>query len=364
LRSTEDFASDASGRSGSWTLKNEFPLFLNQCTIQSFLFLLLSLRDLQTVTWLENFTQPTLQSRPKSARALAMQETLDANMPDNYAGNKMKSKLLRYHGLAVMNTTLFPTWDHYFKVLLEQEPTVFIIESQAAFQPEYELEINPASLCSRLISVRAQIAQEWVHDLGVVAEMGRRMLDRYWDRLRQLRESEEDGTPRLERESLLFLESNPSSDPDSDLASVSPLRKGNFDLLLLLATQESIHRVLNNEDRSLDPASKASNMYLRDFYAQRLLSHFTGPQRYGRADDFLEELLDAAPRLQTGEGFTTMIDPIRIAELILKEREQVALEWREIAKAAPQDHFYIKRLQLNILMGIGTSQDAGSGNDS
>lgn len=336
-------ASSSDDSPGIWKLPNDFETFVNQVTVQSFLFLLKSMRDPQTVLWLEGFVQPAI-GKPKQP-----------DFPTEPAGKSSQSKLLTYHGLHAFNTTLFPTWDTFFAQLLEQEPVVLHIESASAHIPNYELDINPASLCSRIVSVREQICREFVRDLGVVAQMGGHTLESYWESLRALRESDGvgDAKVKVQRENLLFLEF--SADEDSDYAP-SPLRKGNFDLLVLLATQESIHRVLNDASRQ-SGAVKASNAFLRNFYAERLRSHFTGSQRYGRADDFLEELLSEPPRTMQVDDTTSLIDPTRLAELILDAREGVAEEWREICRSAPQKHFEIKRKQLSLLIGRPSSSE-------
>jgi hypothetical protein len=135
-------------------------------------------------------------------------------------------------------------------------------------------------------------------------------------------------------------------------------------LLTLLATQESIHRVLNGDadsDYEVDDEQtdddknsmllSADKAFLSNFYLRRLSSHFLGRQRYGQAGEFLKELLETAPSMvQVSEDVTALIDPTRIAELLLRQREQVALEWKEIAARVPEDHMEIKRLQLNLLM--------------
>ena len=183
-------------------------------------------------------------------------------------------------------------------------------------------------------------------------------------------------TPYVHRANLLFLDSSVSE--ESEYASPSPLRKGNFDLLTLFTTQEAIHRVLNDPRRQArKSAEHGSNQFLQDFYVTRLLSHFSGDQPYGRADDFLEELLSSAPRMITvgnnddkevdhdgiGNGdlnsedgltkdLTYLIDPIGIAETILNEREKVALEWKQQLKDQTKvDHMAIQKMVLAKLMG-------------
>jgi hypothetical protein len=348
--------------SPSWQLGNSFDQFLNQCSIQSFMFLLKTCRDPQTVLWIESFTQPVIDTSTVVRPA-------NATVPTGGSGN---SKLLSYHGLAAMNTTAFPTWNSYFRELLEQPQELYLIESWQAHIPSYEMEIKPASLCTRMISVREQIAREFIRDLTVLSNMGGQTLQTYWQGIRDSGVAA-DPLRSGAAGSLLFLEADPND--DSDYAP-SPLRNGNFDLLVLLATQESIHRVLNSNSGTGSDASGANNnesdakqvnepmsrnnrQFLSNFYLNRLISHFTGRQQYGRADQFLQELLLSTPILvqssaddvQKGDdASSSLVDPTWIAEQILKVRQQVAIDWAQQAASVPELHMEIKRLQLDLLL--------------
>lgn len=322
------------------SLTNDFETFLNQCSIQSFMFLLKTLRDPHTILWVERFTEPAIAQMTKQANALP-------------SGGSSDSRLLAYHGLAAINATIFPTWQTYFEKLLEQPSQSLLIESHTAWAPDYELEINPPSLCSRIISVREQLAKEWVKDLGIISNMGGLTLDLYWARLRAERDKDDGNSlSRPLGASLIFLEFDPMATDDY---IPSPLRKGNFDLLCLLSTQAAVYQVLNDLDRQFG-AEAASNTFLSNFYAARLESHFIGSKRYGMADSFLEELLHEPPRtLQADGGALALVDPVRLAELVLEARKKVVLEWQDIAKDVPNRHMYVKRKQLNLLMGTSVN---------
>lgn len=134
-----------------------------------------------------------------------------------------------------------------------------------------------------------------------------------------------------------------------DLAS-SPNRKGNFDLLLLLATQEAVHRVLR-EYREKGEQREVSFEWLRDFYTERVPSFFDGDQKHGRADDFMEELLLSSPSMKELDGKVGLIDPLRIAEDIIAMRSEVARDWKEIVAKAPQDHMELQKVLLAVRMG-------------
>lgn len=332
-----------------WAMGNCFDQFLNQCTIQSLMYLLKTCRDPQTVLWIEKFTRPQI--------ILATNFMVpEAAMP---LGGSDNCKLLTYHGLAAMNTTAFPTWDSYFARLLEQPKEFYIIESSQTHIPSYEMDINPASICTRMISVREQIAREFAKDLPILSNIGEQTMQSYWQGIRDMAaEGRPDPLRSAYAGSLLFLE----LDQDGDYIP-SPLRKGNFDLLLLLATQESIHRALNivNDEPNLPVHSmtKPNRQFLSNYYLNRLVSHFTGRQRYGRADEFLQELLRSTPTLSTrlddeeqnGDSAEFMlVDPCRIAEQLLEIRHHVAIEWAQRAAAVPDFHMEIKRLQLNLLL--------------
>ena len=391
----------------TWRLANDFLTFLNQVSIQSFLFVLASLRDPHTIRWMDTFTQPVYPDEVSSSSSSPQEESEHDNNNDKQPkrkksvrltgttaatlaitsnpsvanpNGKSSTRLLIYHGLACLNTTTrFAQWDAYFRQLLAMPRETLVIQSQTGWAADYELEINPASLCARLLSVREQIAREFAHDLGVVAHsLGRSTMDGYWDFMDDNDDDDDndekgdfeasgatsrstanpetitmssgaDVERRLPPHNLVFLDY--SLDGSGDMAP-SPLRKGNFDLVVLLATQESIHRILNNQQQEdLGREQSKYQAFLRDFYTKRVESHFTGIQRYGRADDFLEELLFYSPSSsRANNGLSFYVDTVRLAEIILNERQQVALEWQAMSQDVPNDHIVIRRLQLNKLL--------------
>ena len=160
-------------------------------------------------------------------------------------------------------------------------------------------------------------------------------------------DSEIDKTPVIvfDRNAMAML-TNTMGSQDRDS---SPLRRSNFDLLLLLCTQESIHRVLRSyreEDRV------ESLAWLRDFYISRVSEYFDGHnQRRGRGDLFLEELLLATPSMVRKDNELHLIDPLRMAEDIIRERSRVAGDWKELVAQTTSDHIEIRRILLAKMMG-------------
>jgi hypothetical protein len=234
---------------------------------------------------------------------------------------------------------------------------------------------------SRIVSVRDQIAAEWTADLETLRAANEMILDSYYVMLSSQRfddvpaVAEDDASSEsadcasltapysgatykqsvhneqsrkaYDRTAMMVLGNNIVQD---GLAS-SPYRRGSFDLLGLLATQESIHRVLRNY-REAGEERDVSFQWLRDFYVARVVSHFDGNQEYGRADDFLEELLLTSPSVKEMDGKIGLIDPMRIAEDIIAMRSEVAHDWRDIVVDVPsKDHTELRKHSLAIRMG-------------
>jgi hypothetical protein len=221
---------------------------------------------------------------------------------------------------------------------------------------------------TRILSVREQIGKEWLYDLDTMVVANEQILASYNEKTASARTVESssrkaegfDTTPykadaganstravakskgdAYDRNSMLLM------DNTIEFASLnsSPIRKGNFDLLILLATQESIHRVLRQYREDGDDR-QVSFEWLRKFYVERVATYYDGSQEFGRADDFLEELLLTPPSMKTVYNKIELVDPLRIAEDIIRTRSQVGLEWKEKMKEVPAAHLELRRLLL------------------
>ena len=345
--------------SPNWDMYNDFPQFINQCTVQSFVFLLRTCHDIHTVQYIENFTQPMIDPILPSRTVGTLGTTTNSG-----------PLLLTYHGINAMNRTAFPKWDTYYELLLQQPKQILVIESYQKHIPTYEIDINPVSLCHRMMSVREQIAKEMAHDLYIIAQMKTTITT-----TTATNRNTAHGPSRnqLAMDDVLFLDTWDAN--DGDYIMPSPLRKGNFDLLLLFITQESIHRILNqntystrerrqslnDKDDDSFMLSQAEEQLLSNFYLHRLVTHFTGQQRYGRANQFLQELLllvvvnDVSA---SDDATVALVSAQRIVEHILHIRQQVAMEYSQYAADVPNLHIPIKKIQLNLLMQSYNSKDS------
>jgi hypothetical protein len=287
--------------------------FLTQRAMQSFIHLLIETRDPHMVTWMEEFGGWT--------------------------------NLEEFHGTGALNLTIYPKWDSVLLEMMEQPPAVVVIRAKRRGKGhggwsknnpyleerfvEFEMDVDPVSIASRIMAVREQLAMEWETDLDMLLAANDAILRSY---------STRDGA--FERTTMAYGDFG-----IFNARAPSPLRKGNYDLLVLLATQESVHRILRSYQQV--EGFKVSFEWLRDFYADRIGDYFDGSGEYGRADDFLEQLLLTPPSVKQAVGQKAdLIDPLKIAEDIIRTRSQVARDWKEVCRRIPKDHTELRKILL------------------
>lgn len=108
-----------------------------------------------------------------------------------------------------------------------------------------------------------------------------------------------------------------------------------------------------------DPISAdVSFVWLRDFYISRVEEFFDGDQKYGRADDFMEELLLTSPSVvYTRDKKMGLADPLGLAEKIIEIRKDVVEEWKVLMKCVPEDHTGLRKVLLAKQMEAWGSKD-------
>jgi hypothetical protein len=294
---------------------------LTQRAIQSFLFLCESVRDPHSGNWIEDFLESPNQ--------------------------------LQYHGTGAAYIENFGgTWDAPLLAMMEREKTVVVVSAKRSGKGhkgwsknnpyledryvEFHIDIDPVSLTTRILSVREQLAKEWETDLCILGQANRKILDSYTQISREEREKTD--AELLSRPPVAFERAAAIAINEQDWSSASPFRKGNFDLLCNLCTQASVHRLLRRLQVGGHEKEKVFE-WLRDFYSERLTDYFDGNQCYGRADDFMEELLLSTPVIsKTSNGNSCFVDPMSLADELIQIRNEVVDEWKVVMAEVPQVH--------------------------
>lgn len=165
---------------------------------------------------------------------------------------------------------------------------------------------------------------------------------------------DKDPSPAFDRTAMQILNNHMSM----ETFAPSPLRKGSYDLLILLSLHESIHRLLR--EYKFDGEKKAvSFAWLRDFFVEKVDESFDGKVNYGSGEDFIEEVLVSAPSVKTIEGgIVELVDPKAIACDIIRTRSEVLSDWREILEQVPEFHIDLrKKLLSKQINEVGKDED-------
>jgi len=330
--------------------------FLTQRSVQTFMYLLKECRDPHTSRWMETFSEA--------------------------------KNLLSYHGTGAFNCERFPEWDSYLMEMMEQssetiavkieKPNIAFYKNNPFSKKEkqsitIDIDIDPVSLAGRVLSVREKIASEWVEDLELVRSASDDVISSYHKRVAKSRskknqsekkddasEKDTSSLPQLhdgmasgdseysyggssgenhtfDRTEIYMLNNHPNmNDPESTL-----LRASSLDLLFLLSTQESIHRVLKSYMKA--DSTIITFEWFRKYYTENVGKYFDGVQRYCRADDFLDALLLTPPSTINKDGKISLIDPLAIVEDIVKARAEVTMEWKSKMSTVSDDHMDLRK---------------------
>jgi len=279
--------------------------FLTQRSVQTFMFLLKECHDPHTARWIEDFTEA--------------------------------EDLLSYHGTKAFNCERFPGWDSVLTEMMAQPPDVVVLDIEKnlfglsknnPFRKKQnvvrtiQIDIEPPSLAGRILSVRESLSREWTHDLERVISINDKII---------------------------------SDDTDTHLGQYHAFENAsNFDVLFLLSTQESVHRVLKSLLAAGEPKA-TSYQWLLEYYSQNANQYFDGKQqRYGSShrtttttvDGFLDNLATRTlPYIINKEsgGVDQIDNPLSIVDEIVRVRGEVAREWRDMMSLVPESHSDIRK---------------------
>mmetsp|Transcript_1290 Transcript_1290/g.2163 ORF Transcript_1290/g.2163 Transcript_1290/m.2163 type:complete len:558 (+) Transcript_1290:3-1676(+) len=319
--------------------------FLTQSSIQSFIYLLEECRDPHSGKWIQDFLNC--------------------------------QNLGNFHGTGAFNVHMYPKWDSVLMDMLRQPNQKMIVSAKRRGRGhggwsknnpylqerwvEFKIDINPANLVQRLLSVREQLALEFERDLEIVGIVDGMIIESYFCTMKREREEQQGQEAAMvpinhqngrafERISVNIL-SNFTEFASSGSTESSPFRKGNFDLLYNLCTQASVHRLLRELRES--KVDSVSYQWLLKFYSERLSEFFDGDVAFGRADDFIDALLRSPPSLVSMDDGRSLgfLDTLRIAERIIAKRSEVAHEWIGMMKEVKADHLVFNDLLFRVMMG-------------
>jgi hypothetical protein len=298
-----------------------------------------NLRDPHTVSWLEDFLET--------------------------------SNALEFHGTgAGYIQRLGGTWEAPLLKIAQADPQKIIIKAKRRGRGhggwskdnpyleerfvEFEIDLDPVSIANRILSVREQIAKEWEQDIEILKIANSQIMESYFHSIVDNKNTSSTTTsPAFERTAALILQNYTSFAASS---SSSPIRKGSFDLLYNLITQASIHRLLRLFRDDDSASAQVSYHWLFSFYNATVADYFDGDLKYGRADDWMEKLLQSSPSVlvpparngNDAVGEAQLVDPLRIAEEIIAFRNVLCEDWKKIMENVPLDHSSsIRKILLN-----------------
>jgi hypothetical protein len=227
---------------------------------------------------------------------------------------------------------------------------------------EIPIDIDPANLAFRILAVREQIANEWVKDLDILMDANDQILDSFFKTNRDRRDAGGNVGMALGSGSFVRTSMNMMNDISrSAVDSSSPFRRSNFDLMYNLCTQAAIHRILRERKAAFEER-EVSFIFLRDYYTGRAEEYFDGELTYGRADDFIDDLLQTSPSVLSPQGGGGgLVDPVGAAEEIIKMRQVVAQEWKVLMGRVSEDHTGVRQALFSSQIQRDSPQDV---NDS
>ena len=268
---------------------------------------------------------------------------------------------------------------------------------------EYSLDIRPASLVQRLLGVRMQLANEFENDLDIVRTVDGMIMKSYFSRLKEQQQQYDDddvleGEEKVGTSSSSTLSSSTTSSTtttsfafdrisddimtnfteyqslgSSSSSSSTPFRRGNFDLLYSLCTQAASHRLLrelqqssssssSNYDTNNNNNDNATYQWFKKFYIENVPIYFDGDQKFGRADEYLNALLNTPPSLiemspsassslSSSDYDYGLIDPLQITQRIITIRSAIANEWKGMMREVTNDHGILNDVLFRVMMG-------------
>jgi len=220
---------------------------------------------------------------------------------------------------------------------------------------EFTEVIAPSRIATELMSISAQLAEEWSTDLEYVATEGAYLLEQCEDL--ECVVPTKDSAPALlynkstsaaARDPLIVLPAELSSSAraaamgwTNDLVDApSPFRDTNFDLLERVCTREAAIATLAALEA--EPSRHASAEWLRE-RINEWLPWFEEPTRTRLGGLLLLELIQSAPAARTDGETLGLTDPAFVAREVISQRERIARLWSRELKHVPAMNAALQR---------------------
>lgn len=248
----------------------------------------------------------------------------------------------RFHGTQGLHLP----WDEYLASLCQAEDEQIVVElrkrggDKRSKNPylkdryfNYTVSIEPRNLANRIFELRTALAIEWRSDLlgiaGVLAELTRSRTAVVVN-----------GTDDAAGLTMPWLE---AYDPIG-VGDATAFRLGNFDLLLRLSAYEAVKRTLRQLEQVKTPHAKLNHAFLKDYLKKRG-KVFRGDGPYGVASSFLTELADMPAYIHDYDPRQkpVFIDPVAMADLVMKEQLNIVELWRSLLDHIPEDNRRVSR---------------------
>ncbi|CAM9934395.1 unnamed protein product [Chrysoparadoxa australica] len=230
-------------------------------------------------------------------------------------------------------------WASFLQDLLRAEPEEMVIKrilqrprggsgnnpflADNRTQMEYTQLIEPAVIAKKIITVREQIADEWMHDLGLVALENSEMSRHHMATLNM------DENEAARSRQLVF-------DHDPFGETTTPYRAKNYARLLELATTIGIQRY-------------TSELRIRgDRYSQNWLEKFLHKNEGLTGNELLDAMLKGTLIMikDPKRVKPRVVEPTKIAGGVMKYRGEAASELIEVLESIPSDHSLVIRKVL------------------
>jgi len=257
----------------------------------------------------------------------------DFDWLEGYMGHQ---GLSRVHGYGALRTG----WKEYLNSMLRlPEQTVKKTfeyyrggsKGNPFIQPqtvEHEATISPRKLSSTIMELRAQVSDEWLHDLQLIA----RENEEHWRHHLAIVTNGTDPEMALQHRLI--------EPRDTD----SALRLDNYDLLEKFCTHVACTTVSMEMAENKEEEHQA--MWFKTYMENKAAFAHVGTRGVGR--QFLKDLLNEPPRVLSmvggdeGAGLR-LIDPMDIAARVMAERQIVAERWMEALEDTQEDQLNIHR---------------------